>query len=69
MVDKVLKVNVRYPNHTVEWSLDGGNTWKKYEEQELPPGEHEIFLRAKYVSHMLVVFCCYAPEEVSSAGI
>ncbi|XP_052764645.1 uncharacterized protein LOC128206309 [Mya arenaria] len=47
VVNKVLTTNVRYPNHTVELSRDGGKVWQTFQEQELPLGEHEIHFRTR----------------------
>ncbi|WAQ95735.1 HEX-like protein [Mya arenaria] len=43
----VLMTNTRYPNHLVEISMDGGETWNEFQKQSLANGEHTFHFRTK----------------------
>ncbi|XP_052788332.1 uncharacterized protein LOC128223112 [Mya arenaria] len=43
----VLKANTRYPNHLVEISTDGGDTWNEFQQQTLANGRHTLHFRTK----------------------
>jgi len=45
IVDGVLEVNIRFPGLVVEYSLDRGKTWQRYEAESRPQIKGEIQVR------------------------